>query len=322
MTFKSKLGDKFSRDEKTKFKNKGFSLIPTKSQLTGKDDKLMRFRDRYMISIAKRLYCEGKLPLDEDTFVNTITNLESMHFLREMTWIYQFITRDSRKWNAIPIGFNIFELGLETSPDKSEPMDYKELLNKFTYGLTTVGPAFTMEEKKNYLESTGKKLNYLCPIFELAMVDSLINEVPKKELNWFFDLIGVKVMNFLKHPTKKFFQKKKFENVEVKKETPKAKVPKKEKRVNKFDKEKAEAEAKVEAEQVDLIQTEAIEEVEVPETKVEQPSVELEAEGQEVHYDAEGHEVHYAPTEAELTAEKEAIDSADASAEVENKVSE
>jgi hypothetical protein len=301
MTFRSKLGDNFSRDEKNKFKNKGFSLIPTKSELTGKDDKLARFRDRYMTSIAKRLYAEGKLPMEEDTFVKTITNLESMHFLREMTWIYQFITREAtRKWNAIPIGFQIYELGLETSPDKSEPMDYKELLKKFTYGLTTVGPSFTMEEKKNYLESTGKKLNYLCPIFALAMVDNLIKEVPQKELAWFFDLIGVKVMNFLSHP-KKFFPKKKIEKkVEQKKEIPAPKTKKEKKWVNKFDKEKAEAEAKAEAEQVESVPTETSK-VNIPETKVETAQVEL---------DADGKEIHYAPTEAELTAEKEAIEAA------------
>jgi hypothetical protein len=237
-----------------------------------------------------------------------------MHFLREMTWIYQFITREStRKWNAIPIGFNIFELGLETSPDKSEPMEYKELLKKFTYGLTTVGPSFTMEEKKNYLESTGKKLNFLCPIFALAMVDSLINEVPQKELAWFFDLIGVKVMNFLNHPNKKFFPKKKIEKkVEQKKEIPAPKTKKEKKWVNKFDKEKAEAEAKAEAEQVEhIVQTESPE-VTVPET-VEQPSVETATET----------EVHYAPTEAELTAEKEALEAtANANANAEAETSE
>jgi len=312
MTFKSRLGDNFSRDQKNKFKSNTFSLIPTKNELTGKDDKLTYFRDRYMTSIAKRLYAEGKLPLEEETFIKTITNIESMHFLREMTWIYQFITREStRKWNAIPIGFNIFELGLETSPDKSEPMDYKELLKKFTYGLTTVGPSFTMEEKKNYLESTGKKLNYLCPIFALAMVDSLIKEVPQKELSWFFDVIGVKVMNFLNHP-KKFFPKKKVEKkIEKKEVAPKDKAPKKEKKwVNKFDKEKAEAEAKAEAEQVEhIVQTESPE-VTVPKTE---PAVEL---------DANGNEVHYAPTEEELTAEKEAIEAAKANANAENKVSE
>ena len=148
------------------------------------------------------------------------------------------------------------------------------------------------------------------------MVDSLIKEVPQKELTWFFDVIGVKVMNFLSHPTKKFFPKKKVEKKTEKKEitAPKDKAPKKEKKwVNKFDKEKAEAEAKAEAEQVEhIVQTQSPE-VTVPETKVEQPSVEL---------DANGNEVHYAPTEAELTAEKEAIEAAKANAEAENKVSE
>lgn len=306
--FKGKLGDNFSRDQKNKFRNGTFSLIPTKNELTGKDDKLMKFKDRYMIAIAKRLYGEGKLPLDQDTFVKTVTNVESMHFIREMTWIYQFLTREKdRKWNAIPIGFQIYELGLETSPEKSEPMDYKELLKKFTYGLTTVGPSFTMEEKKNYLESTGKKLNYLCPIFALAMVESLIKEVPQKELQWFFDVIGVKVMNFLNHP-KKFFTKKFEKKVEAKKD-PAPKAKKERKWVNKFDKDKAEAEAKAESEQTEhVIQTESPE-VTMPEPKVESAQVEL---------DADGKEIHYAPTEAEMTAEKEALEAtANANAEAE-----
>lgn len=321
--FKGKIGENFSKSQKDRIKLSNFSLIPSDSELKGKDERMEKFRKKYLVAIAKRLYADGKLPLDEGTFVDTVTNPDSMHFLREMSWIHEFLTkRPDRKWNAIPIGFQIFELGVETSPDKSEPMSFKDLLKKFSYGLTTVGPNFTLEEKQNYLQLRGKKLNFLCPLFMLKMVDLMIQTIPGRELDWFFDSITFKVKQFLTQPKKKPFVKKVEKKVEHKVTTEKKKefVPKDtcsgkfNKQKNKFGNEfNPEEEGGTWNEIKDLhigTQTES------PEVKqAEEPVNMQEVKKPAVELDAEGKEVHYAPTEEELQQMKEEIEAKKSCAE-------
>lgn len=212
--FKNRLGENLNYEQKNKFKARTFSLIPTKLELQGRDAKLEKFKDKYIIPIAKELYSQENpaLPMEEADFLNVVTNLNSFHVIREMSWVYQFLmNQPERLWNAIQVSFQIFELGMETSPDSSEPMNPSELSERFKYGLTTVGPHFTMEEKKNYFESTGNKLNYLCPLFVLRLVNLTIKSAPIKETTAFFDALAAKVMDKMDKYQKKqaFFKNKK-----------------------------------------------------------------------------------------------------------------